>query len=833
MEPTVFANVSKNEKTAERMRKYRERIKNDPEKYEKYKEKERKRKAAKSENKITSTGAKKRRLSSEKEKEDNQTQNENTETTTTTSTAEISTEKNQILEKRLLVKRKEQRVRRKYSKEINFQKEQLKKSANQVSKWKMKFYRLKSKTDPLTSPEKNVQDIIHKGHDAVKKELLFGQVLVSQLTENMSEMKTEHEKSTFAKAVSGKVMKKYKFMSKLSNVVSTHMQRKYSTTKSFSTGRSKKQKEMVHAFIKENVQNFLEKDENSANAPGAKDCVVRHGKVIRKRFLLDTLDNLHKKFVAETKIQISRATFFRVRPFWIVTRPVTSRDTCMCKTHANFHLILNRLISLNVTSIKKSMDFASSVTCASTRKDCMYRDCLKCKNTVFNMPNEDIAKKSSSYFQWQTRAEDRIGAKGENYHVKITSKEKIVSSIGDIVLQLNSQTPSFLKHAFNNRHQKNAFTSLQDNLKPHEVYMVIDFSENYVYKYAQSIQSTHFGASKKQVTLHTGAFYYRHDDGKVRVVSFCTISDCLRHDAAAVWAHLKPIFELIFSTVKKVLVLHIQSDGPSTQYKNKTNFFLFKHHCSALGLLHATYNFSEPGHGKSVADGNGGSVKNTCDRAVGRGTSILCPEDIVNAVTSNADSKIRVFIVNEPQIKEMDSLIPPNLTPIPKTQLIHQLIWSKEKPEMLYLNYLSCTDCISVPPCSHFALNPNSFNYEQVSEIDLNSQKRIGRGRGRVRGKGKGAGRGGRKEEAKIQTMDSSQKCETIVRGRGRGTGRGRGKGREVSTTKIAIEEKEKVCSSEKIRPLIENETSKGKEEKEKRKRGRPKGTGKTREKIS
>ena len=44
--------------------------------------------------------------------------------------------------------------------------------------------------------------------------------------------------------------------------------------------------------------------------------------------------------------------------------------------------------------------------------------------------------------------------------------------------------------------------------------IVIDFSENYYCKYSAEIQSVHFGASKKQISLHTGVFFYFDSDSE-------------------------------------------------------------------------------------------------------------------------------------------------------------------------------------------------------------------------------------------------------------------------------------------------------------------------------
>jgi len=108
--------------------------------------------------------------------------------------------------------------------------------------------------------------------------------------------------------------------------------------------------------------------------------------------------------------------------------------------------------------------------------------------------------------------------------------------------------------------------------------------ENYAMKYESEIQSVHFGAARSQISLHTGVMYFRankeHSDGEsskkfdVRSTSFCSVSDSLRHDPAAIWAHLMPLLELIKERHPSVDTVHFQSDGPTTQYRNKKNFCL-------------------------------------------------------------------------------------------------------------------------------------------------------------------------------------------------------------------------------------------------------------------
>ena len=330
----------------------------------------------------------------------------------------------------------------------------------------------------------------------------------------------------------------------------------------------------------------MEKNENSSIAPGINDTMTKNGIKQRKRYLCDSIDNLYLKFKEEEKLNISRSMFYAVRPFWIVHRKLTGRDTCLCKPHANMDLLLQKLFHLNIIDSVSVTSCIKSRVCNMMSKDCFFGECEKCKDKNIK---SNMSEDPTWYYKWSTHAESRPGAKGLTYNVKITSKLKIDCTINELISEFNSQIAEFLKHAYITTHQHQAIECINKNLKDNESSIVIDFSENYVGKCHQEIQSAHFGSSKKQMSIHTGAFFYKDKLKNVNIcVSFCTISDCLRHDASSVWAHLGPILKLIKETVPGVTTLHFQSDGPSTQYKNKTNFYLFQEYCRSEGLLQAT-----------------------------------------------------------------------------------------------------------------------------------------------------------------------------------------------------------------------------------------------------
>lgn len=391
----------------------------------------------------------------------------------------------------------------------------------------------------------------------------------------------------------------------------------------------------------------------------------------------------------------------------------------MCKTHANMELLLEKLFTLKLLSNKSSLSFIKSKVCNIESKECAYGQCEKCKNKEIVIESNDTP---TYYNKWITRKVTRTGAKEKIYNVNFTSKEKIDCTVNDLIKEFNSQISEFIKHAYDAGHQHRTLNNIKQNLKPHEVLVVIDFSENYECKCHKEIQSSHFGASKKQVSLHTGAFCYRTKSGAIEVVSFCTASEELSHEAPSIWAHLDPVLKLIKKTVPGVRILHVQSDGPSSQYKNKTNFWLFEQHCKKMGLHIATWNFTCPGHGKSIADGIGAAVKTLCNGVVERGGDVISAKCMVDIVNSSKNKKIKAFLIEKSDIESVTKQLPDKnaikSAPSAPSETF-QIVWTHEKPTILHLNYLSCSYCVVNklynPACQHFSLK-RTWSFSKIKE---------------------------------------------------------------------------------------------------------------------
>lgn len=104
------------------------------------------------------------------------------------------------------------------------------------------------------------------------------------------------------------------------------------------------------------------------------------------------------------------------------------------------------------------------------------------------------------------------------------------------------------------------------------------------------------------------------------------MSDCLEHGPAGVWGHLSPIVKEIKENNPQIQKIHIFSDGPVTQYKQKENFYLFSREMETLGMT-GTWNYHDSGHGHDIPDGIGAAVKRTANKVVLNGydvMSVLC-----------------------------------------------------------------------------------------------------------------------------------------------------------------------------------------------------------------
>jgi len=577
---------------------------------------------------------------------------------------------------------------------------------------------------PFQTPRTRVRLTLKKSHTEVRKRLLFGEVLVSQLRHSLSRCKSNRDKQLFSRVMAGNLLKKYKLLKLSSSLISSHSNRRHMNISSLNYRRRKKCN-ALRDEVKTAVQSFFEEDANSSLAPGKNDTITYRKDKKQKRYLVSSIEKLHKKFLQSHNFRVSYSSFCRLKPFWVVQPKVTARNTCMCIKHANFQFLIDKLHQQKVIAQKQAADLCKVVCCDPARKECMFKECSRCQvHRISDDLELELLNEETFYYQWVSVKENRTDKNKNPISVKVTKKVSTVCTVKELISTANSLLGDFLRHEYIAHHQFRHITEVKRTLRCNEAVILIDFSENYECKLSAEVQSAHFGASKKQISLHTGVVYTRNPDAEPNMTcatlqpictSFCTVSDSYRHDASAIWAHLQPVLKLTAERFPDIDTIHFQSDGPTTQYRNKTNFYLLTHFMNSFAMKEVTWNFSESGHGKSSADGIGGSVKRTADNGVAHGADIANAESFLKTVGS-ASPKVNFFEVLPSNIEVVDAVLPSKIKPVPNTMQIHQLTWSKLQPSSIGMRYLSCCAC-STSSCSHYALKPSAWHFSETTCI--------------------------------------------------------------------------------------------------------------------
>ena len=211
------------------------------------------------------------------------------------------------------------------------------------------------------------------------------------------------------------------------------------------------------------------------------------------------------------------------------------------------------------------------------------------------------ASRRVSWNQRKVLREDRT-IKDNLRKVTLPAKSEVKGTLGELVTVFNERLAQLKRHQFNVCHQYRHYRYLRHQINANECLIHVDFSENYIVKFASAISSARYGASQHQITLHTGVYYIR-SSGKIhgsaaKAHSFCSLSDSLQHGPGASWAHLGIVTDCIKATYPAVDALHFYSNESTAHYRQNGNFCKFSTVIYEKGIKNATWNFSESEYGK-------------------------------------------------------------------------------------------------------------------------------------------------------------------------------------------------------------------------------------------
>lgn len=543
-----------------------------------------------------------------------------------------------------------------------------------INRYRVQINRLKTKVSsgndaPQTpeTPRRKVQKLLRglNADSRVRKQLVRQQAAID-------DMMSSKCKNKRIRLLSLATIKKYKMRTWLRNKHKIDI-------RSLQTGGHRGNKHLS-TLVRSNIEEFYERDDVSRMTAGRHETVTKHKIKKQRRYLKDTMVNLHKKYnESNPRFRVSRATFYKFKPFWVLKPKVDNRETVECQRCSNLQFMVNCLFQYKLVETINLQELVTDLYCKVEEgklinEECLDRTCHRCAKNQPPIKEDVDLDKRVSWWKWENDNIDvavRRDNTGPSKVTRVTKKSVVYGTLQDLVDDfINDLTERGARHTITYQHQARVLRDLKSKLRPNDMLVHIDFSENYACKYSTEVQSMHFGASREQVTIHDGVIYIGSD----YVKSFCSLSNSPRHDPVAVWSHLMPVLSWVLSEHPNVDSVHFMSDGPVTQYRCKTNFYLF----SKLlveefpRVKNATWNFTGAAHGKGASDGVGAAIKRRADTIVANG------RDIPNAATMfkillEQESKVQLFYIPARDIEEADDDVPLKIQTLQGTMKFHQI----------------------------------------------------------------------------------------------------------------------------------------------------------------
>ena len=143
-------------------------------------------------------------------------------------------------------------------------------------------------------PSKKVRKLLEGQNISpkVRRYIEFGSVLSSQIKKNFQQMNERNKRKMLVRMISGKIIKKYKFLRWIGSLTSHRLIKCNDNLTSIRINRLKQQEK-----LRMDITRFLERNENSRMYPGKKDTITRNKQKMQKQMLSDSMKNLHKIFI--------------------------------------------------------------------------------------------------------------------------------------------------------------------------------------------------------------------------------------------------------------------------------------------------------------------------------------------------------------------------------------------------------------------------------------------------------------------------------------------------------------------------------------------------------
>ncbi|XP_047998810.1 uncharacterized protein LOC125236153 [Leguminivora glycinivorella] len=163
----------------------------------------------------------------------------------------------------------------------------------------------------------------------------------------------------------------------------------------------KTQKTIKVPKLQPSIVKFFLRDDITRATAGKRECRTKNKKKRQIRLLNNTLQGLYTKYKKEGGLA-SFTTFCKYKPFYILGPTLKNCNTCLCVKHSNINFKFNALKRAGVFNHKDMTALLESVVCDINKYECMYEKCKNCKskslpyNSEQYVPSEEI-----SWLMWE------------------------------------------------------------------------------------------------------------------------------------------------------------------------------------------------------------------------------------------------------------------------------------------------------------------------------------------------------------------------------------------------------------------------------------------------
>ncbi|CAG2236853.1 unnamed protein product [Mytilus edulis] len=108
-------------------------------------------------------------------------------------------------------------------------------------------------------------------------------------------------------------------------------------------------------------------------------------------------------------------------PYWIRKATEKERETCLCKCCENVGLIADCLKKAKIVETANLESLVKETVCSMDNLDCMYGNCLDCKQSTVKLTVED-KNDEVTWSQWQTKKIKKTFKGGDEKELSVTVK---------------------------------------------------------------------------------------------------------------------------------------------------------------------------------------------------------------------------------------------------------------------------------------------------------------------------------------------------------------------------------------------------------------------------